>query len=61
MSLPNLLSIRKAAEVLGLSPWTIRKHIQRGTLPCVRIGGRVLIEPAELERLIERGRSGGRL
>jgi excisionase family DNA binding protein len=52
----SLLSVCSAAEVLSLSPWTIRKYIAQGVIPCVRIGRRVLIEPAEVQKLIERGR-----
>jgi excisionase family DNA binding protein len=51
-----LLSVRSVAEVLSLSPWTIRKYISQGRIPCVRIGRRVLIEAAEVERLIAQNR-----
>jgi excisionase family DNA binding protein len=54
----SLLSVRGAAQALSLSPWTIRKYIAAGVIPCVRIGRRVLIEPAEVQKLIERGRCG---
>jgi excisionase family DNA binding protein len=56
------LSIKESAVAVGLSPWTIRKYIREGTLHPIRIGRRVLVEPAELRRLVEAGRvceSGG--
>ncbi len=48
-----LLPIEKAAETLGISPWTVRSYVKAGKLACVRIGRRVLIEAAELRRFIE--------
>jgi excisionase family DNA binding protein len=40
----------------GLSHWTLRQYIREGKIHVVRIGRRVLIEPAELDRLIAQGR-----
>jgi excisionase family DNA binding protein len=51
-----LVDVKEAARLVSLSPWTIRKYIGQGKLRIVRIGRRVLLEPAELERLIEKGR-----
>ncbi len=48
-----LLSISEAAELLGLSPWTVRLRIRQGKLETVKDGSRVLIEPAEIRRYIE--------
>jgi excisionase family DNA binding protein len=50
------LGVKEAAEAVGLSHWTIRKFIREGKLRSVRLGKRVLVEPGELERLIEAGR-----
>ena len=50
------MSIKDAAAQLGLTHWTLRKYIRQGRLPAVRIGRRLLIEPAALERLIAGGR-----
>jgi excisionase family DNA binding protein len=50
------VGIKEAAAMLSLSRWTIRAMIREGRLPAVRIGRRVLIERAELERLVEKGR-----
>jgi excisionase family DNA binding protein len=52
------IGVKEAAAALGISHWSIRKMIRQGRLRAVRIGRRVLIEPAELQRLIERGRIG---
>ena len=48
-----LKSVEEAAETLALSPWTIRLYVRQGKIRPVRIGRRVLIEPREIERIIE--------
>ena len=53
------IGLRQAATVLGLSHWTLRQWIRKGRIRVVRLGSRVLIEPAELERLIAQGRAEG--
>lgn len=53
---PALLGIPETAGMLGISPWTVRKLIRRGTLASVHIGRRVLVEVGEVERFIERNR-----
>ena len=53
-----LIGLRDAAASLGLSHWTLRDWIRRGKLKPVRLGRRVLVEPAELARLVEQGRIG---
>ena len=52
-----LVPIQKAAELLGISPWTVRKYIHGNKLRTVRIGRRVLIEQSELRRIVEAGRT----
>ena len=52
------MGLREAAELTGLSHWTLRQYIRDGKLKAVRIGRRVLIEPLELQRLIDAGRKG---
>lgn len=51
-----LLDCEKAAELLGISAWTVRKWLSTNKLRAVRLGRRVLIEHAEIRRLIEEGR-----
>jgi excisionase family DNA binding protein len=47
-----LLSLQEAAQHLGgLSIWTLRKHVARGTIRVTRVGRRVLIPSEEIERI----------
>ncbi len=50
--MPKLFSVEASAELLSISPWTVRKYIKLGKLRPVRIGRRVLLEEAELQRFI---------
>jgi excisionase family DNA binding protein len=52
-----LVPIQKAAELLGISPWTVRKYVHDKKLRSVRIGRRRLIEETELRRIVQEGRS----
>ena len=47
-----LLDINTVARLLSLSPWTVRRLISDGLLRPVRLGRRVLVEPAEVERFV---------
>ena len=51
-----LKSVEEAAGLLGISPWTVRSYIHDGKLRPVRLGRRVLLEEAELERFVARSR-----
>jgi len=51
-----LWNVKEAGAALGLSPWTIRRYITDGKLQTVRLGRRVLVEPAECRRLVEKCR-----
>ena len=53
------LGLKDAASSIGLSVWTLRGWIRSGKLRCVRLGRRVMVEPSELQRLVEEGRSAG--
>lgn len=55
-TMEKLLDVETAAEALSLSPWSIRAYIRQGKIRAVRIGRRVLIEPAEIRRIVEEGR-----
>jgi excisionase family DNA binding protein len=48
----SLKNVKQAAELLGISPWTVRAYIQDGKLTPVRIGRRVLLSEEELERFV---------
>lgn len=48
----SLKSVDQAADLLGISPWTVRAYVRDGHLRPVRIGRRVLLEETELERFV---------
>jgi excisionase family DNA binding protein len=51
---PRLLSLRQAADYLGLSTWTVRALIDSGSLPRVPLPVRkILLDREALDRLIE--------
>jgi excisionase family DNA binding protein len=43
------LTVKQAAERLGLSPKTVYDLVQKGRLRCIRIGRAIRIRPADLE------------
>jgi len=60
-TLPKLLlNAREAAKALSICPKTLwSMTAPRGDLPSVRIGRRVLYDPADLQRWIEAQKEGG--
>ena len=46
-------SAREAGALLGLSKNSVYQAVARGELPALRIGARVLIPKASLERMLE--------
>lgn len=55
-----LLSAREAAGGLAICEKTLWTHTEpRGTIPCVRIGARVLYDPRDLAAWIDRQKKGG--
>jgi excisionase family DNA binding protein len=54
---PLAIGVKEAAALIGLSHWVLRQYVRQGKLRAVKIGRRVLIEPEELQRLIEQGRT----
>lgn len=48
----KLISVSKTAEILGISPWTIRAWIAQGKLGSAKLGSRRLVPESEIERLI---------
>jgi len=50
----RLLSVFEAAEILGVSPWSVRRLITTGALKSRRILDRVLISRGDLAELITR-------
>ena len=55
----RLLTVENAAEVLGISPWTVRAYIRNKKIMPIHIGRRVLIEPSELRLFLEKAKSEG--
>jgi excisionase family DNA binding protein len=49
----RLYTVPEAAEYLGRSVWSVRKLIWGGVLPAVRVQGRVHLDLADMENLIE--------
>lgn len=47
-----LYDVKAAAQVLAISPWTVRAYIRDGKLKPVRLGRLVRLEEAELERFV---------
>jgi len=45
------VGVAEAAKELGLTPTAVYRHVQRGNLPAVRLGRRVLISREVLDRL----------
>ena len=53
-----LLTYRQAAEVLGVSERSIWTLVDQGSLPAVRFGRSVRIDPADLRAFIDRAKAG---
>jgi excisionase family DNA binding protein len=56
--LPELLTAREAAALLGCSPWTIYQHVQRKTIPHRKIGKLIYVprsffDPAKVVEPVE--------
>lgn len=47
------LSIREASKLLGLCQVATRRAIERGELPAIRLGRRVLVLRGALDRLLQ--------
>ena len=52
----RLLSAKEAAYLLCISPQTLRKEITEGKIEVIRVRGRVLIDPKDLEEYKKRCR-----
>ena len=49
------MSVPEAARLLGVSRMTAYSAVREGTIPSLRIGRRVLVPRAELDRLLAGG------
>jgi excisionase family DNA binding protein len=52
-----VLKIKRAAAFLDMSPWTLRRKVYSGEIVGVKLGGRLGIERAELDKYIARCRT----
>jgi excisionase family DNA binding protein len=52
-TLPALLSVTKAAEILGISRASAYRYAASGELPTRRLGGRVYVVTARLMEIVE--------
>jgi excisionase family DNA binding protein len=51
----EFLTVNEIAEHLKINPQTVRNWIDAGTLPAVRVGRRVRIRRADVDRLLAQG------
>ncbi len=56
-ALEPLLSLKQAAQMLGLAEVTVRKMVRQGKLGGVHLGRRLLFEPETLRNFIARNRT----
>lgn len=56
----KLVSVHEAAEMLGLSFWTLYKWASEGRLPSYKIGRRRLVSMCDLQDIIRRSRQESR-
>jgi excisionase family DNA binding protein len=54
-----LASVEEVANLLQLKASTIRAYAERGSLPCVRVGGRLRFRPSDVISWIDQRRSKG--
>lgn len=50
---PAVFSVAQVARILGLSRSSAYARIQDGTIPSIKIGGRVLVPKRLIERLLD--------
>lgn len=50
-----LVTIRDAARRLGVSHWGVRRWVNLGVIPVVRLSSRILIRESEIQAIIEHG------
>lgn len=55
MERTGLVSVRRAAELLGVSACTIRRLIDSDDLKAVYVGARLLISDPEIDRALRHG------
>ncbi len=56
MEIPATYSVPQAGQLLGIGRNAAYEAARKGEIPTIRIGGRVLVPRAALERLLAEGR-----
>ncbi|MFL6212044.1 MAG: helix-turn-helix domain-containing protein [Pyrinomonadaceae bacterium] len=51
----RLVNIKDAAEILAISPWTVRAWIAQSKITSAKMGTRRLIPESEIKRLLADG------
>lgn len=54
-------TVKEVAKLLGLSRSSMYQATRNGSMPSIRIGGRILISRIELEKLLGRDTKGSRV
>ena len=49
---PLAVSVERAGELCGVSKFTLRRFVSRGVLPACRVGRRLVIRVADLEKFL---------
>ena len=50
--MPEYMTVREVAQTYKINELTVRRHIRKGQLPAVKIGGRVRVRKEDLERFV---------
>lgn len=53
----RLHDVRSAAQILAVSPWTVRAYIRQGKLRPIRLGRLVRLDEAEIRRFVSGAKS----
>lgn len=53
----RLMTLNEVAEMLRISPHTVRSFVRKGKLHPVRICRRLLFDPADIDRLISNAKA----
>lgn len=53
LSYPRSLSVEETADVLGVVPLTIRRLIKAKKLRASKVGRRVIVRPADLDKYLD--------
>jgi excisionase family DNA binding protein len=54
----NLISVHQAAKLLGISRWTLESWKAKRKIPFVKLGGRCLFSPQDLQEWVEQNKVG---